>query len=717
MAGKAGKKPQDNGKRLEVNRWQARIDRSNKTHKEFHTVGDKVVKRYELGEHNQPRYYYDKYNILYSSTETIKPSLYAQTPKVMATKRHRDRENMHVTLATMLIETAVQYAMEEVDFDHVLENAIEDYVLPGLGVVWVRYNPQFITINDGEDAYEEVDFEGLALDYVYWKDFICSEGRTWADKWWIGRKIYFNKKKAAERFGEDVANMLSYCHVADDTRDGSKNNNDNAADQALIYEIWDKNEREVIWHSPDYKGSGFLDRRADPYNLKDFWPTPRPLRAISTTKAFLPKPLYHQYQAQAETLDDITQRIRMLTKALRVVGVYDGSMSELNKLLTGTDNKMVAVENWAQFQGNNGLAGSVVYLPIKDIAMTLAELYKQREIAKNEIYEITGFSDIVRGVSKASETLGAQEIKNQWAGGRLKKFQKEVQRYCRDIIAIMGEIVVEKFDDESLAMYAGFEPPEVTPQEQQMAAQYAAAQLQYQQMGGTPPQPPPPTARQQAIETFKKVIGILRDEKQRCSLIGIETDSTILPDEAQERKDRMEFLGQIGAYLQQAGPMALQYPDMRGLLGAIMMFVVRTFRSSRPIEQEFEQFQKQFAAQGQQPTPDGEKGDDGKVKAQAQVQTAQLKVQADQQMQGTDLEFERWKVQQQEETKRQKAQQDHDYRMEQLRIEEAKLRQQLVTDDHAMEMDEEQLEADERRAREADAAKDADREASKKKII
>jgi hypothetical protein len=39
------------------------------------------------------------------------------------------------------------------------------------------------------------------------------------------------------------------------------------------------------------------------------------------------------------------------------------------------------------------------------------ELYKARDIVKKEIYEITGFSDIVRGQSKASETLGAQQIK------------------------------------------------------------------------------------------------------------------------------------------------------------------------------------------------------------------------------------------------------------------------------------------------------------------
>lgn len=92
----------------------------------------------------------------------------------------------------------------------------------------------------------------------------------------------------------------------------------------------------------------------------------------------------------------------------------------------------------------------------------------------------------------------------------------------------------------------------------------------------------------------------------------------------------MEFLGQIGAFLQQAGPMALQYPDMRGLLGGIMMFVIRTFRSSRPLEKEFEDFQKKLSEQPAMPPPgqEGEGGtpDDGKaaeVQAQADIALAQ----------------------------------------------------------------------------------------------
>lgn len=100
----AKKQAKNQSQSAEHRAWQARVDDALRRHGPFVRQGEQVVRRYRLESENQPKYYYDKYNILYSSTETIKPSLYASTPKIMVTKRHRDRENMHVTLATMLLE-------------------------------------------------------------------------------------------------------------------------------------------------------------------------------------------------------------------------------------------------------------------------------------------------------------------------------------------------------------------------------------------------------------------------------------------------------------------------------------------------------------------------------------------------------------------------------------------------------------------------------------
>ena len=690
--------------------WQEEITKAEKRFGVFQRAGTNVQDRYRLERESQSELdvYQDRYNILYSSTETTKTSLYAQSPKVEAVKRHPDSSNPLVTQATLLIESIGQFGLEEVDFDGVMKNVVQDFLLPGMGSAWLRYEPEFESkpAADGKSApTEKVKSECVCIDYVYFKDFLVGVCRVWKEAPWVARRVYFNKEMATKRFGKEKADRLTYTYRPADDGNGNREFAGGGGEQSIIWEIWDKKSRKVCWFAPDYPDD-VLDERDDPLKLKNFFPCPEPIRAVWTTRTFIPKAFYSEYRAQAEELDNLTQRIRYLTKALRVTGVYDGSQEQLKNMLTGNDNKLIAVQNWALFAQQGGIQGSIQWMPIKDVAEVLMNLLQQRDVVKNEIYEITGFSDIVRGVSKASETLGAQKIKSEWAGGRMRDMQKEVQRFCRDVIRIMSEIQCEHFAEETLALYAGFEPPEVTPEEQAAAAQYAAAKVQFQQgMAGQqqqmpqqlppqgppgvppqpgmpqappppmqPPQPPPPTQQQQAIQQFQKVVKLIRTERARIALIGIETDSTIAADEAAERKDRMDFLGAAGAFLQQAGPMALQYPEMRGLLGSMLMFTIRTFRSSRSIEKYFEEFQKKLEASPPQDVNNNKEGkggaDPAELQAKAQMQQAELQAQAT--MQTEELQAkgltEKYKADKQAEVDMAKINFEHQYKMAELEL-------------------------------------------------
>jgi hypothetical protein len=129
--------------------------------------------------------------------------------------------------------------------------------------------------------------------------------------------------------------------------------------------------------------------------------------------------------------------------------------------------------------------------------------------------------------------------------------QKEVQRFMRDIVRIVAEITSEQFTLESLRCTA--------------ASSYRSCRritnskprLQFSRVSNRRQ-----TRAKFAIDQFKAAYSCLKNERERCAKIGIETDSTILPDEEKERKDRLEFLGQIGAFMQQAAPTAQAYPQM-----------------------------------------------------------------------------------------------------------------------------------------------------------
>lgn len=412
---------------------------------------------------------------------------------------------------------------------------------------------------------------------------------------WVAKRLWLTKDEATARFGKAKAEKLTYA-----TRESSGRAQDNPSETAEAWEIWDKRTRTVYWY-----GEGctqLLDEKKDPLKLKNFFPCPRPLRAIHNTRTFVPRALYSQYKSQAETLNTMTKRIRLLSEALRVVGLYDGSQKSLADALNpAAGNRMIAVDSWAMFAQAGGINGSVVWLPLDAVVKALTELLKAREVAKQEIYEITGFSDIVRGMSKASETLGAQELKANWAGARVRKMQAEVQRFVKDMLALAGEVIAEHCSPGTIALFSGIQ----FPSQEEMAANPDA---------------------QAKMKLFMDACKLLQSELLRVSSIDIETDSTLLADTAAEREDRAKFLAAAGAFLQQAVPAMEATPELGPLLGAMLMFTVRSFPSARVIEDEFEKVQKSMA--GRQPNADPN-GTQAKANAEAQKlqQEGQLKSQ------------------------------------------------------------------------------------------
>lgn len=580
--------------------WGKEIERAKKRWRTFWEAGDVVVDSYRLQKSDgNEAASKDKYNILYSSTETIRPNLYGQEPKTRVTLRNKDQASDTARAGSLLLEGCLEYVKQAEDFDDLMDSATEDFLLPGLGTAWVRYEANFgdktddagnpIPVEGGKkDEYQQELLDEMAkCEYVYWQDFLMGICRSWKQAPWVAKRLWLTKADATKRFGTDKANSLKYME-----RDTIGRDMDNPSETAEAWEIWDKVTKTVYWWAEGV--ADLLDTKPDPLKLKDFFPCPRPMRAISNTRSFVPRSLYSQYKSQAETLNVMTKRIRLLSEALRVVGLYDGSQVKLNDILNPTaGNRMIAVDNWAMFAQNGGINGVVMWLPIDQIVKVLAELLKAREICKAEIYEITGLSDIIRGVSKASETLGAQNIKSNWASSRVKKMQKEVQRFARDIISLLGEIIAEHCAPETIAIFSGLE----IPTGEQVQADPAV---------------------QAKVKLFTDACAFIKNEARRVSSIDIETDSTLMVDDAQDKTDRAQFLAAAGAFLQQAVPAMEATPELGPLLGAMLMFTVRSFPSARIMEDEFENVQKAMASRAQQPQDTDKDGKKAAAAAAAQ---------------------------------------------------------------------------------------------------
>jgi hypothetical protein len=149
-----------------------------------------------------------------------------------------------------------------------------------------------------------------------------------------------------------------------------------------------------------------------------------------------------QYQNQAIEIDRLSQKINLLTKALRVAGVYDASQEALGQPAGRhrQQRQLIPCETYAVLAAQGGRRGLISFFPLKDIIAALKQCYESREQAKAAMYEITGISDIVRGATDPNETATAQQIKSQWGGLRIRDRQKEVQRFIRDVMRLKAEV-------------------------------------------------------------------------------------------------------------------------------------------------------------------------------------------------------------------------------------------------------------------------------------
>ena len=609
-----------------VQKWLNTISQYDNEFKKWEGRTTKIVKRYRDDNRNQNTNETAKFNILWSNVQTLIPAVYARLPKADVARRFGDNDPV-ARVASQLIERALDFEIEHyTDFRSTMKHAVEDRFLGGRGVAWVRYEPhvraqdmpedglqvtedvdevdstgqQVKTAMPGVDGamgeeaepQEEIEYECAPTDYVHWKDFGHSVARTWEEVTSVWRWVYMTKESLAERFGEEMAKKIPLDAGPETNKQYSTQSKDFT--RAKICEIWDKESGKVYWISKSCPQ--VLDERDDPLGLENFFPCAKPLYATMTSDTLVPVPDFVLYQDQATELDILTDRIDGLVKALRVRGVYDASQPTLQRLLTeGDNNTLIPVDKWMAFSEKGGLKGSIDLLPLDTLSNALLQCYRARDEIKNQIYEITGISDIVRGQTAASETATAQQIKGQYAGLRLRSMQEDVALFASELFQLKAQVICTKFQPNTILMYAAAQG--MQPADQALIPQ---------------------------------ALQLIQDKPLRSFRIQVDSDSLVQIDENQNKRERVEFLQAMGGFLTQALPMGQQAPELVPMLIELVKFGVAAYKKAAPIEgtidqamQQLQMKQQQMAANPTPPPPDPEM-----MKLQAQAQTEQMRMQA-----------------------------------------------------------------------------------------
>ena len=603
--------------------WRDELHRYKEDYKKFCESGRKIIKRYR-DERKDATNIDVRFNILWSNIKTLKPAVYSKTPNVEVSRRFKDQNDVG-RVASMILERTIDYELRQyTDFHSALSNCVDDRLLPGRGVSWLRYEPKIETqeqpqitddaeyedSKDGEgeaygmagevEPFEVVTDERSPVDYVFWEDFAHLPARTWEEVTWVARRVYMSKEEGKERFGEKF-NEVTLTHSPERKQNDDDNSNVVPEDKkAVVWEIWCKPSKKVYWIAEGY--DELLDEREDPLELECFFPCPKPLFSTVTTDSLIPVADFKLYQDQADEIDEISGRIAHLTKALKVMGVYAADEPSLARLMKeGQDAVLIPIENWPAFMEKGGLGQAIQLVPLGDIIATLQQLYQARESCKQIIYETTGLSDILRGASVANETATAQGIKAQFASIRLNDMKDDVSRFAREILRMKAEIICSKYQPDIILQVSG--------------------------IANTPDGQNP--------ELVAAAIAMLKNEPIRNYNIDIETDSMVEIDQQKEKADRIEFLGASSSFLEKAVQAAQVAPEILPVVTQMLLFGIRGFKVGRELEGVFETFQQQAMQKMQQAQANPQ---------QQQPNPEMLKLQADQQINQAELQLEQQKA-------------------------------------------------------------------------
>lgn len=660
--GRRPEDPADEKERAKVQHWTKELQLAEQFFKDWQEDGLRCVQAY-LDDHNEslptrPKY---KLNLFNSNITTLTSIMYAKLPKVEADRRFADPGDDVARVASEIATRLLQNDMNDPDdkLAGVLRQTLQDRLVPGLGVARVRYcmeegpDPSVLTPEDAGDDYEAPSIktdEWCDIEYIHWRDVLWSPCRTPAEMRWIAFRCYMDKAQITERFGPDVAAHVPYASRGPslDPSNGKAADLNQHSDraQAEVWEIWDEQGKCVYWYVKGF--DKFLDAQEDPLGLDGFFPNAPAMCANTSTLKYIPKPDYLLAEDLYSEINELECRIALLTKACKVVGVYPAAATEVQRILTeAVENQLVPVENWAMFADKGGLKGQVDYFPVKDVAEVLQILTIQQQQRIQQLYQVTGMSDIIRGqASTQGVTATEQRIKAQFASTRMQSFQDEFANFAAELLNRKLQIVRKYYDPERI--------------------------LRLSNILNTPD-----------AALAEQAIALLKDEAEFDCRVVVRAESMAQIDYEALKTERAEFLGAVAGFLQSSAPLVESAPEAAPFLLELLKFNLAGMRGAKEMEGVIDQFgaamqKAQVEKANQPPPPDPEQ-----VKIQGQMKIEQMKAQADMEGKKADAALEQQKMR----MEMQMAREEHQLKMQMLQMEIEAMRIKLGLEAQKQQMD------------------------------
>lgn len=387
-----------------------------------------------------------------------------------------------------------------------------------------------------------------------WSQYHWEPRQNWAQVGWVAYDHWMTKRDIEDRFDVELKSegpgndsSKSGVMVGGDPR---KPQSAKYKDQFCVHEIWDRTDpknRQRLFICEDY--DGVLLQEPDPLGLKDFFPSPMPMFLNLRGDDLVPMPDYTYCEALFKQCNELSNRISLIIKTVKEVGFYDASVPDLaNVRGNPPDGTYIPIAGLAQRIAQaggkaDGTINSVLARWDNSTAVrVIQELLAITETFKQRIWEIYGVPDILRGSTDPNETATAQQIKSQWADVRIGEKVRNVALYCRDVFRIQAELMAEKFQPDVLEKMTG-------------------------------------------IQLNDAEIQVLRSDYGRCYAIDVESDSTVIQDEAAAQEQTMNFVNTMISVAEKILPSVQQGMIPADFAKEMLLTTAAAFKKGRQLEQ------------------------------------------------------------------------------------------------------------------------------------
>lgn len=419
---------------------------------------------------------------------------------------------------------------QEVESSKVQEDDLGPYVSTG----------QMVSVENEEVYFEHGIYSCLLVD---------PDVTRWNKVTRLAFEYSYTYREFKDKFGQKALDKLIKSDIQE-YKSGKK--------PIIVYEYHDSILREVRWfadNSEDFfqpKEMGSPDAKEESvdnselYGLSSCFPCTEPLIINQSTRSFWPTPEYFQVEDVLQDISSIVTRMIQLTKAVRIRFLFDSSVKALETLIG---------ENWAVGEGtglgipnleqtlmnNNGsLSNLVAWFDVDALMKGLQGMYVAYDQRLNMFYNITGFSDLIRGqTSENDKTYGERQLEGKFALNRMEPFQFTVQEWIKHNYQLGLELGLKMFSEQSIDEY-------ITPQ----------------------------GLDQEDKERYVPALELLKNNRRGRFRMDFETDSTISINQDWKKKQAIETANAITKMMESTAKTAQDMPELADAELRIMKHVV-----------------------------------------------------------------------------------------------------------------------------------------------